>query len=552
MPTFKTEAERLRQAQAKLISFSMWYDNNLFCQSLSDAVLRLMKRKQLELLDEVIPQSADNWARRQAWLGIALTQPELSLAQLQEVAKQLEINTEDLLLLFVVLGNTRLLDEFTATMDPVTLKSMVEAKEFYLYKKCAEHGHVAILTRLEAWSPKAVNAMATAGNYYAYKYAASNGHVPVLKHLENKVPEQKTSMVAAEHFVAFKLAASQEKIAVLEHFATSYPEMLAEMISMNNFAVLHYSVTNQQTSVSFWLLSNSIECFEHAVAYQNKIINSFIDYYLATLHHTELNTSDKSVLDVKDHQQLKLHVQIVKYLIRLNDNGLNNEVPFLLNIPAIKSLMNIESASGLAKELLQLALTVGNREAALILLKIPEVYKLAKHNPSAIANSQSKLDLQQLVQSQETSDVNCPQEQVLTYDQLSKAIKNFASEHFYAEIGQQDMNLLHTTYNNYVVNKSKNKAPGKLPLASLNIPSQKIQEFEAFLAKQYGTQYTQSPFFCQHVFNSFKLDKNSIFQQSHASQLLGVQKVYDLMGQFLATQAASANQSAAASSSNSR
>ena len=71
---------------------------------------------------------------------------------------------------------------------------------------------------------------------------------------------------------------------------------------------------------------------------------------------------------------------MLRNLIRRNDATLQDDIRFLLDIPAVKALVHTAVTANQPNELIRLALTTGNQNAAALLLTIPDVRTLAEQN----------------------------------------------------------------------------------------------------------------------------------------------------------------------------
>lgn len=406
MPRFKTDYERMKHKQAKLIPASVWHDNQLFYEVLDDTVLSLMKAKPAELmlkLEKSLPRLNNQWLKKQAWLGIALTQP-LDLIMLQKVADKLQFNSNTVFALLAILGNKALLNEFTAQYDRKTIQEMIKDDDFYAYTKAAENGHLDVLKYFEEKAPKFALEMVKSRNYYSYKYAAPNGHLEVLKHLEEQASGME--MIKAQQFYAYKLAASRGKLEVLQYLETKAPSLVNDMIKADNFYAFRKSVENNHSEISNWILRKSASCLAFAEMHMHEygnVVNPFIEHQLAILHRKAIDIPPHSVFDIAHSEETKICFYMIRNLIRRNDRALDDEIRFLLNIPSVKASAHREVTSDQSNELIQLALTTGNQEAASILLNIPEVRLLTEQNGFYRAEINGRLDLGKLARDQESA-----------------------------------------------------------------------------------------------------------------------------------------------------
>lgn len=405
MARFNSEIERMRHPQAKLIPKSMW--RSPFLDNLDEAVLELMKidaDKVLDLLKEVLPNPEiknnrvsvelpngkkkvrkvvltlidDEYKRKKAWLGIALTKGQ-NFALLQEAATILGFTNHTLVELFATLGDVSLLQQYASSISGDLLQ-IGHHDYFTPYTTSAEHGHLPMLHYLEKHYFKSSRADLIAfKGFVAYQVAASNGHVALLQYFETQVPSSIVKMISEQNFRAFKLAAFRSELAVIKHLTTIVPNLFNHMIEADNF--YSYRANIRQPHVRQWLLSTNSLCFAYAEANWQKVygevdILSFIKDYLHTLHTNALNISSNAVFDVKEPEQARICFYILRNLIRRNDRAFDDEIRFLLAVPAIKALVHTPVTRDKPNELLTLALVTDNRQAALLLLSIPAVKSL--------------------------------------------------------------------------------------------------------------------------------------------------------------------------------
>ncbi|CZH56948.1 Uncharacterised protein [Legionella pneumophila] len=411
MPKFKTDEERMKHPQAKLIPSSMWNDNELFCETLNDTVLSLMKVTEKDLmyrLTNAIPKLNNLWLKKQAWLAIALSHPNLELSMLEQVAKLLGLEDSKIFSLLAILGKVHLLAEFVKRHAQSHILELIASNSFSVYRKAAENGHIDVLDYLETLvKPKQVIQMIRAVDFSAYRDAARNGHLDVLKNLEGKAPDLVLSMIKAENFYAYRLAAARGNIEILKHLEANVPNLITDMVKAEDFYAFRKAFENGHIEQCKSLLSKSNLCFAYAEMhmreYGEQIIEPFIDQLLLTLHRDSLNTPAHGVFDVKDPEQAKICFYMIRNIIRRNDRDFDDQIRFLLSIPSVRDLAHREITVGLPNELVRLALTTGNQQAASILLNIPEVRILSEQNNYYYADIPGQLDLARLAKDRESA-----------------------------------------------------------------------------------------------------------------------------------------------------
>ncbi len=377
----KIIAKKMGHEQAKQIPDSMWEDNQLFCESLDEVLITLMKLKTpadaIFYLNQYASAFNDKWKKKQAWLSLALTQPD-NFDLLQESAAILNLDQKTVFSLFAILGNVDFLNKFIMQHEKDVVLAMIKSDEFYPYRKAAEHGKSAILKYLDKTAITLTFEMNAAYNYAAYKNAARNGFVETLEDIEKMVPALVNEMIRAQDYYAYRFAALHGHLGVLKHLEFKAPELVNEMEAADNFFAYRKSLEYDHPEVSNWLLAKSSRCFAFAEIqtkeFGERNVNPFITQQLAVLHREAMH----GVTEISDAEQAKICFYIVRHLIRPNDRALDEEIRFLLNIPSVKALASCEVTAGQPNELLRLARTTGNHEAAAILLDIPEVRTLTK------------------------------------------------------------------------------------------------------------------------------------------------------------------------------
>ncbi len=387
----------------------MWYDNQLFYESLDDTVLSLMKVKSENLmshLNKSLPKLKDKWLKKQAWIAIALSQP-INLPILQEIATTLNLDRNTVFSLLATVGNLTLLREYTKQYDGSFIQHMLEDDEFCAYIKSAENGHSNVLKFFEGTFPALAHNMIRSRNFSPYKDAARNGYVDVLNHLEDKMPDLTLEMIKAQNFYAYRIGASKGQLEVLKHLEAKAPDLAKDMVAADNFYAFSKSVENNHFEISEWILSKNSACFAyaemHGHEYGAKVIEPFIKQRLNILHRNAINVPLHDVFNIDDLEQAKICFYMIRNLIRRNDRALDDEIRFLLSIPSVKVLAHSEITEGQPNELVRLALTMGNHEAASILLNIPEVRRLTEQNNFYRSETNGQLDLALLARDQESS-----------------------------------------------------------------------------------------------------------------------------------------------------
>ncbi|QIN35890.1 ankyrin repeat domain-containing protein [Legionella longbeachae] len=273
-------------------------------------------------------------------------------------------------------GHLNILHYLEKKSSPETLQQMIAARNFYAFMGAAERGHLDVLNYLEEKSSsETLQKMIAAQNFYAFRYAAKNGHLDILHYLEEKSsPETLQQMIVEEDFYAFRHAVQNGHFDVTNHL-------------LNHAAVFSYTESHQYES-------------------QQSHVTPFIENKLTALRarQQQMQTHDQdAVFDVTSTEEARLLFYVARNLIRRNDAGLIEDLRYLLEIPSIKALAHTAITLNQPNELLRLALSLGNRDAATLLLNIPAVRELAQQNNFYQDEQQEGVDLRELAADTESS-----------------------------------------------------------------------------------------------------------------------------------------------------
>ncbi|KTD58216.1 ankyrin repeat protein [Legionella sainthelensi] len=446
---FFNEIQRKQHPQAGLIPEAVWseiFNDNEFPNSLISWMSMpydVLKKKLTSISDA---------EKNKAWIAIALSHPSLNNQQLLELGDLLGLCNSERLNLVVMLSNhtnhlellTRYsqqefneIDSFSVvknyslrvqrvaklgylntleylieTIEPKVTRSQLQ--ELITYDSCAafrgaaEGGHLDVLKFLEAKVSDKLHDMMEAQNYYAFRWAANQGHLAVLRYLESKMPEKLQDMIKAGAFCAFRFAASHGHLEVLKYLQEKAPDKMLKMLKRNNFIAFQLAAIKGHLPVVQYMLSYP-SVFAYAEAHQEEwgqqCVWPFMSQQLTALYRqqqeVEANNLD-AVFDVPA-EEAKLLFYIARNLIRRNDAVLIDDLRFLLNLPSVKSLAHTEVTANQSNELLRLALSVGNQDAARVLLNIAAVRTLAEQRNYYREEQEGRLDLAALAADHESS-----------------------------------------------------------------------------------------------------------------------------------------------------
>jgi hypothetical protein len=308
-------------------------------------------------------------------------------------------------------GHLVILLYLESKITPGLLPKMIAAKDFNVFRYVAQNGHLEVLRYLESKvTADIVQKMIKAKNFDAFKSAAEQGHLEVLRYLESKAPELLQNMIEEEAFYAYQYAAKNGHLEVLRYLESKVrPERLQAMVATNQFSALSGATQYKHHHVINHLLQ-----FSAVFAYAEQHVSEYRDAYIAPLitetlenlhaqRHAFESALPNAVFNLEDDDQSHFLFYVLRHLIRINNPEHRDEIQFLLDIPSVKSLAHTEVTPNMSNELLRLALSVGNQEAAALLLNIPEVRTLAEQNDFYRAEQQGQLDLRRLAQDSESA-----------------------------------------------------------------------------------------------------------------------------------------------------
>src|SRR3990167_2387883 len=215
-----------------------------------------------------------------------------------------------------------------------------------------------------------------ADNYTAIRKAAYNVHTETIQYLESHLSaEERKAAVKACGYAAVRYAAHNGHHATFRHFLT---------------------------------IDTALAYAEAHVREYSSLVNPYIRERIADLRMRKLNAeanNPQAVFDVGE-EEARFIFYMIRNLIRRGANNphmMHDDIVFLLGIPAVKALAAAQINYGSSNELLRLALSLNNRDAAEILLNIPRVRELAEANEYYARERRGELDLRALARDMESS-----------------------------------------------------------------------------------------------------------------------------------------------------
>src|SRR3990167_8070941 len=292
-------------------------------------------------------------------------------------------------------------------------KAAVMEDNYAAIRNAALNGHTETIKYLESHlSAEEQKSAVKAGDYAAIRYAASNGHTETIKYLESHLSaEEIKAAVSADDYGAIRNAAQDdhtETIKYLESHLSS--EEQKEAVMAHNYAVIQNAAYNVDTATfrHFLTIDTVLAYAEAHVSEYGRFVNPYISERIADLRMMKLNAEANNpqvVFDVGE-EEARCIFYMIRNLIRRGANNphmMHDDIVFLLEIPAVKALAGAEVNGVESNELLRLALSLNNRDAAEILLTIPRVRELAEANDYYAGERRGELDLRALARNRESA-----------------------------------------------------------------------------------------------------------------------------------------------------
>lgn len=269
--------------------------------------------------------------------------------------------------------------KYLAEKAPDKFSNMI----FYAFRSTVEHGHLDVLKYLEEKiTSDKLQEMIAANNFEAFRLAITSGHLNVLNYLAEKItPEQLQDIIAANDFYIFQLAVYSTNFDGLNWLAQKAPDKLGNMIASYNFFALRWAAQYEHFTIVQYLL-NHPQAFSyaeaHPIEFDDRYIWPLVMQKLTTLRIQQMK-AETNKFNAASPEEARLLFYIARNLIRRNNPALIEDLQFLLKIPAVKALAHTVTPNR-PNELLRFALSIGNQEAATVLMNISAIQSLAEHN----------------------------------------------------------------------------------------------------------------------------------------------------------------------------
>lgn len=387
---FNNEAERMQHPQGRIIPNSLW--NSFFrTNELSEELIQSMQATDGIILDSYIaamqPQLKYNDDKARSWLCLILSHTDVSFEQFDHWADQLSMSPELLFQTAAAWGNKDYFQHLI-TMHEIdgSLQSLIAANNYFAYQQAAEQGHLLILTCLESNAPQSITKMIRSRDYEAFLIASRRGHLSIIQHFMDQLnPKDQVHMISDGSFSAFIAAAQNGRLDILNYLVEQTRDLgiLQNMLSEGGFTAFRWAAMyNQHDTVNYLLNYTSLFAYAEENKY-NQYVLPIIDNKIKTLRAAQSALKQKNPsasFDIESTEESQFLFYILRSLIRLNNQDLDKDILFLLEIPSVRSLAHTAVSPHKANELLTVAQTVGNKNAAIALLRIEAVFDLARYN----------------------------------------------------------------------------------------------------------------------------------------------------------------------------
>lgn len=231
-----SEDERRAHPQACFIPMPIL--RSQFNGCLSEAHLRLMRMPLEEItarikdLNTYGPDEATRF-----WLCIALSHPDASGEALMQLARELNLSTEELFINAALIGHLAIITSLCATLKLDDVQDIIKHHYYKAFRFAALGGSLAVTRHLLEISSSGTYKLITAQNYQSFRFAAQGGYLPLIEEFIRLYPTETFAMVKSYDYEAFRLAAWGGHVEVLEKLKILVPPaQQLEMLQAKNYA----------------------------------------------------------------------------------------------------------------------------------------------------------------------------------------------------------------------------------------------------------------------------------------------------------------------------
>lgn len=369
--------------------------------------------------------------KRNLWLAIAISHPQMSQINLGEIAWYLKIPPQDLFYATILWGSVPHAMHQIQQYKQGSLQTLPEEMLFHILVVAAEYGHYDLLTychkELRPGSFRNIMQKNAEGHvpYNAYHIAVARGHLLFAQALETFMPELVGEMRTSSEDRPFQWAVGHWQVDVIKHLtATLSKEQIQARIRSYNFRAYTFAVDNNCLEGVRYLeehadpkdLENMVGCANHyplkkAIFHKNRTMVEHLLSYLSVFSYAEGEASDydgldgylnplvtQKLIDLRSLEEKSsedepsnrkksrvmqgkaadtndAHTQylylILHNLIRRDMDSLQQDITFLLEMPPLRALAHQHN-----NRLLALAKKLENRFVIDSLMRLPSVQQL--------------------------------------------------------------------------------------------------------------------------------------------------------------------------------
>ena len=285
------------------------------------------------------------------------------------------------------------------------LKNAIRAIGYWVYNDACSSGNLKLVQHLENHLGSKLKYVIGTTPYRAYQYACSNGNLQLLQHLENHLGDKLKNVIRAYSHQAYRRACSSGNLQLVQHLENLLGDNLKDAISANDYEAYQNACRLGYVDIVKRLL-NDKSCFAYAEIHDQKYGHDYVyDWVRIKLRLLNQKKADfkvqnpDGVFTISDEDGY-YYLPILRNLIRrgvpreyAKAEDTHDAIASLLEIPAIKALCHQPvSDNGQKNELLQFAMSIGNKDAVKLLLgdfdsdlrRANKVRLVARENPQFI------------------------------------------------------------------------------------------------------------------------------------------------------------------------
>ncbi len=376
---FTSEILQQQHPEARLIPYPVWLS---FGFNGSDpSVAFSFMSKSIETLLQGLEKPNTSHEAKRCFLAIAFSHSDITYDELVQISNHLKLSPSDLFDCAIAAGKLDLIECLLKTDEN---RECLLANAF---RRAAYYGYIHVLDYLFTLSQNPPLEIIKINNYETFLQAAKNGDLDIIKYLIDKIPKDDVlKMLAVQNYHAFFNAAQKGHFDVIQYLLETLPRQdLPIMIAAHGIYIFCQADLCNHISIIKDILHFPV-VFAHAEYHVHEYqqhTGPFITEKLFVLQQARVQfeaSYPNRVFDVEDAGEVRLYFYILRHLIRRNDATLLSEMRVLLNIPSVEAFLHHLATQFHENQLLRLALSIGNEEAARLLLMIPAVRILAEQN----------------------------------------------------------------------------------------------------------------------------------------------------------------------------